>query len=87
MTLDEAKKVSDLLHAKDVLESDLREISRCNIIRAELCTDGGGRPVTWNKESNMEIRYLIDGYKADIAKINAVLESLASPNFPTTERK
>lgn len=92
MTLDEAKRVRELLKERDALESDLQQIERCSSITGHINEGSNGLGFTWaakdfgfRVEACREIQYLIDGYKADIAKIDATIAHLASPNFPTEE--
>ena len=89
MTLEEAEKVRELLDARDALAKKLREIEQCHAISGTISDGTNGLGFTWGgdgfgfqTEPCREIRYLIEGYKADIAAIDHTISHLASPNFP-----
>ena len=89
MTLEEAKRISDLLNKRGGLVHALERIEQCSSITGNINVGGNGYGIHWGCKDNgfqsgpcREIQYLIAGYKADIAAIDAQIESLNSPNFP-----
>ena len=91
MTLEEAKRISDLLKLRGTIVHDLERVEQCRSITGTINDGANGLGFTrWGSgdgvkgEPCRETKYLIAGYKADIAVIDAMLESLSSPNFPET---
>lgn len=90
MTIEEAKRISDLLKARGSLVHDLKNIEQCSSINGNINIGCNGLGFSWRKSNGLEAKpdreltYLIAGYKADIAAIDATLASLTSPNFPKT---
>lgn len=90
MTLEEANKIRDILKERDDLAYDLALVESCNSITGNIHDGYNGRHFGWHKSNGLEAKpdreltYLIAGYKADIAAIDATIASLASPNFHET---
>ena len=85
MTLEEAERVRNLLKARDALMHDLQTVEQCESITGNINVGSSGYGFAWRKkDGSCAIKYLIDGYKADIAAIDRLIAHLASPNFPET---
>lgn len=92
MTLEEAERVRTLLKTRDALVHNLKMVEECRAISGQISDGTNGLGFTWGgkgfgfqKEACREIKYLVAGYKADIAAIDQTIRHLASPNFPEKE--
>jgi hypothetical protein len=82
MTMEDAKKINELLLARQYLERELRDITQCSVILAEVCAENSGYTLRWENGKSLAIEYLKEGYQKEVDKIDSLIASLDSPNFP-----
>ena len=74
MTLEKATEIKRLLDFRDELISQLKEFARCDSITGHINSGSNGLGFGWDNDSR-QIRYLIEGTKRDIERIEKKIET------------